>query len=208
MDLDTAIKARRSIRKYREEEIPQGLLEEVLETALWAPSGMNRQDWELVVVRGEQRDRLLEIVARSQEHILPHLKKLFSEKILNISLQVFRNFGGAPAVVLVYIPGEVVRCDQGLDERARYHLEFHRYNRLLSAAALIQNLLLAAYSRGLGTCWMTGPKYVEKEINRFLEITDKELVSIIPIGYPDQSPPAPPRKEKVIRWLGFSPEVL
>jgi nitroreductase len=107
MDLDRAITGRRSIRKYREEEVPRDLLREVLETALWAPSGMNRQDWELVVVRGEQRDRLLEIVAKSQEHILPHLKELFSEKIINISLQVFRNLGGAPALVLVYIPKQV-----------------------------------------------------------------------------------------------------
>ena len=77
MDFDTIIKERRSIRKYREEEVSQELLQEVLETALWAPSGMNRQDWELVVVRGKERDRLLEIVSKSQEHILPHLKELF-----------------------------------------------------------------------------------------------------------------------------------
>ena len=56
MDVDTAIKDRRSIRKYQQEEIPQELLEEVLGTALWAPSGMNRQDWELVVVRGKDRE--------------------------------------------------------------------------------------------------------------------------------------------------------
>jgi hypothetical protein len=50
---------------------------------------------------------------------------------------------------------------------------------------------------------MTGPKYVEKEINELLDITNKELVSIIPIGRPDQSPPAPPRKEGVVQWVGF-----
>ena len=115
MEFDKVIKERRSIRKYQPNEISKNLLEEVLETALWAPSGMNKQDWELVVVRGKERDRLLEIVSKSQEHILPHLKELFPENI----------------------------------------------------------------------------------------ITDKELVSIIPIGYPDQSPPAPPRKEGVIKWVGF-----
>jgi nitroreductase len=84
-----------------------------------------------------------------------------------------------------------------------YRLEFNRFNRLLSAAALIQNLVLAAHSKGLGTCWMTGPKYVEQEINDYFGITDLELVSIIPVGYPDQSPPSPPRKENVVRWVGF-----
>jgi nitroreductase len=203
MDLDRIIKGRRSIRKYQLEEIPQELLEEVLETALWAPSGTNKQDWELVVVRGKERDRLLEIVSKSQEYILPYLKELFPEKIIKISLQVFKNLGGAPVVILIYIPKDVIGCRRDLGDQERYHLEFHRYNWLLSAAALTQNLLLAAYSKGLGTCWMTGPKYVEKEINELLNITDKELVSIIPIGYPDQSPPAPPRKEGVIKWVGF-----
>jgi nitroreductase len=203
MDFDTIIKERRSIRQYKEEEVSQDLLQEVLETALWAPSGMNRQDWELVVVRGKERERLLEIVSKSQEHILPHLKELFPEKIIKISLQVFKNLGGAPVVVLIYIPKDVIYYEKDLNDQGRYHLEFNRYNRLLSAAALTQNLLLAAHSKGLGTCWMTGPKYVEKEINELLNIGDKELVSIIPIGHPEQSPPAPPRKEGVIKWVGF-----
>jgi len=203
MELESAIRQRRSIRQYESGEIPEETLKEVIETALWAPSGMNRQEWELVVVRGSERDRLLEIVSRSQEHILPHLQELFSEKIIKISLQVFKNFGGAPAVVLVYIPKDVIDFRPGLDDRARYHMEFNRFNRLLSASALIQNLLLAAHARGLGTCWMTGPKYMEKEINELLGMTDKELVSVVPIGYPDQSPPAPPRKNKVVRWIGF-----
>jgi nitroreductase len=50
---------------------------------------------------------------------------------------------------------------------------------------------------------MTGPKYMEKEINELFGLTDKELVSIIPIGYPDQAPPAPPRKQDTVNWVGF-----
>ncbi len=202
MDLDTAIKERRSIRKYLPKEISKELLQDVLEVALWAPSGMNRQDWELVVVRGGQLERLKEIVSKSKEFILPHLKELFSEKIIKISLQVFKDFGGAPAVILVYIPKEIIPYDRSLDERGRFHLEFKRHSRLLSASALIQNLLLAAHSRGLGTCWMTGPLYMTEEINEFLGRKDKELVSLITIGYPDQSSPAPPRKEDVVHWVG------
>jgi nitroreductase len=203
MDLNSIIKGRRSIRKYRPDEVPQKLLQEVLETALWAPSGMNRQDWEVVVVRGAARQRLAEIMATSQEHILPHLQALFSEKIIKISLQVFKDLGGAPVVILVYIPKEILFFDKNLEDRGRFHIEFKRHSRLLSASALIQNLLLAAHARGLGTCWMTGANYVAREINEFLGMEGKELVSVIPIGYPDQSPPAPPRKPGVIRWVGF-----
>lgn len=203
MEIDDIVKGRRSIRQYSHEEVHRELLEEILESALWAPSGMNRQEWSLIVVRGPMRDHLVEIVSKSQEHMLPHLQQLFSEKIIKISLQVFSNLGGAPAVILVYIPKEKTCCSESLDDRSRYHAEFNRFNRLLSASALIQNLLLAAYQRGLGTCWMTGPKYMEKEINELFGVTDKELVSIIPIGYPAQAPPAPPRKEDTVNWVGF-----
>jgi nitroreductase len=203
MELSSVIRERRSIRKYQNREVPRDVLDEVIQSALWAPSGMNRQEWEVYVVRGEQRDRLLEIVSKSQEHVMPHLQELFSEKIIKISLQVFKDLGGAPAVVLVYTPDRRMLPSPALDLCGRYHQEFKRYNLLLSAAALIQNLLLAAYEKGLGTCWMTGPKYMEEEINAVLGIEGKELVSIIPIGYPDQEPPAPPRKKDVVHWVGF-----
>lgn len=135
--------------------------------------------------------------------MIGHLREIFSEKMIKISLQVFKNLGGAPAIVLVYVPKETATLAPDADDRTRYHLEFKRFNQLLSASALIQNLLLAAHARGLGTCWMTGPKYMEKEINELLDITQEELVSVVPIGYPDQSPPAPPRKQNVVQWIGL-----
>ena len=203
MDLDTAIKGRRSIRTYLHKEVPQELLQEVLATALWAPSGMNKQDWNIIVVRGEPKDRLMEIISRSQAYILPHLQEIFPEKIIQISLQVFKNLGGAPVVLFVYIPKETIRYAEGIDQRSQYHLEFKRFNLLQSASALVQNILLKAHAKGLGTCWMTGPKYMEEEINQFLGMADRELVASIPVGYPDQSPPAPPRRADVVQWIGF-----
>jgi nitroreductase len=203
MEFDDIVKGRRSIRQYSQKEVSRELLEEILESALWAPSGMNRQEWSLVAVCGPMRDRLVEIISKSQEFILPHLQQSFSEKIIKISLQVFSNLGGAPAVILVYVPKEKISWQVPLDGRSRYHAEFNRFNRLLSASALIQNLLLAAHKSGLGTCWMTGPKYMEKEISELFGMNDKELVSVIPIGYPDQAPPAPPRKEGTVKWVGF-----
>ena len=203
MQLEDAMKERRSIRRFQKKAVPLALIREVLETVLWAPSGMNRQDWELVVVQGEQRHRLAEVVAGAREHVLPRLKALFPEKIIDVTLQFFKNFGHAPVIVLVYMAEYEPGFEKGMTREAQYHAEYDRYNNLLSAAALIQNLLLAAHAKGLGTCWMTGPKYVERQISELVGKTGKELVSVIPMGYPDQSPPAPPRKENVIRWIGF-----
>ena len=54
--LDLA-KLRRSVRSYRSEPVPQELIEQVLEAARWAPSGMNMQPWEFVVVTDEELRR-------------------------------------------------------------------------------------------------------------------------------------------------------
>ena len=47
-------KTRRSVRNYRPAPVPQELIEEVLQAARWAPSGMNMQPWEFVVITEEE----------------------------------------------------------------------------------------------------------------------------------------------------------
>lgn len=189
MELYDAIKGRRSIRKFKPDSVPKELIEKVLEMAMWAPSGMNQQNWHFIVVAGEKKDELVEICSRSFEFIEPALQEVFKSKpkIIEITHQFFKRLGGAPVVIFAYRrPGK----DYAESER-------------LSVAAAIHNLCLAAYGEGLGTCWMTGPLYVAEAINRALGVTDTELIGVIPIGYPDQTPPTPPRKEGRVTWIGL-----
>ncbi len=203
MDISALIRERRSIRKYQDRVVPQEVLAKILQDALWAPSAINRQDWQILVVRGAQKEKLVDIIANVNKHYKPLLEKLFPEKIANITLQYFRNLGGAPVILLVYVPKIPVEIRPGMSSMVRFHSEHDRVISFISAAALIQNILLLAAAQGLGTCWMTAPKYVEDQINDFMGIKDMELVSAIPIGYPNQKPPAPPRKGNKIRWFGF-----
>ncbi len=203
MNLSEIIRERRSIRKYLDRDIPREVLSELLEDALWAPSGTNRQNWDIYVVRGEKKDKLLESVKLAGEIFKPKLKTLFPEKMVNITLNFFRDLGGAPVLLLVYMPKVTYEIRPDMSSLEKYKAEHARFTNTLSAAALIQNILLLAKEKGLGTCWMTAPKNAEDQINEEMGITDKELVSIIPIGYPDQDPPAPPRKGEKIHWIGF-----
>lgn len=207
MNLNEIVRERRSIRKFENREVPEAVLREILNDALWAPSGMNRQNWEIIAVRGEKKEQLLEVISGAGAHLKPRLEKVFPEKMVNITLQFFRNLGGAPVILLVYMPRLYIEFSPEMSHLERYHTEHNRLGNLLSAAALTQNILLLTKARGLGTCWMTGPKYVEDQINEFLGVQDKELVSVIPVGYPDQKPPAPPRKDEKIRWIGFEKTV-
>ncbi len=54
MDVTTAIRTRRSVRRYKRKDIPDNVLKEVLEAARLAPSAANRQAWELIVVKDPQ----------------------------------------------------------------------------------------------------------------------------------------------------------
>jgi nitroreductase len=80
-------------------------------------------------------------------------------------------------------------------------------NSISDAAAAIENLLLAAWDKGLGTCWLTGPLKARAEmIASFLEIPeDREIVAIVSLGFPDHTPKMPPKKEvsQKVKWLGF-----
>ncbi|MFX4260566.1 nitroreductase family protein [Pelotomaculum propionicicum] len=202
MNLSEIIRERRSIRKYLDRDIPREVLSELLEDALWAPSGTNRQNWDIYVVKGEKKDKLLDSVKLAGEIFEPKLKTLFPEKMVKITLNFFKNLGGAPVLLLVYMPKISYEIREDMSSLEKYQVEHGRFTNTLSAAALIQNILLLAKERGLGTCWMTAPKNAEDQINEEMGITDKELVSIIPIGYPDQDPPAPPRKGEKIHWIG------
>ncbi|TRO47773.1 hypothetical protein E2P65_03880 [Candidatus Bathyarchaeota archaeon] len=66
MNVLEAIKTRRSIRKYKPQEIPLGDLQEILKAAQLAPSAGNRQPWRFVVVRDSETKRRLAEVARNQ----------------------------------------------------------------------------------------------------------------------------------------------
>lgn len=69
------------------------------------------------------------------------------------------------------------------------------------AAAGVMNLLLDAHSRGLATCWVGA--FDESAVSEILSLPRKARpVAIIPLGYPDEMPTAPPRMdlEKVVHW--------
>ncbi len=189
MDLYEAIKGRRSIRRFKGDPVPREIVERILEMAMWAPSGMNLQNWHFVVIAGDRKDVLVEISAKAYDHIEPVLKEVFADKppVVESAKKFFKRLGGAPVIVFAYYKPTKERPETSIQ----------------TVAAAIQNLLLAAHAEGLGACWMTGPLHVADQINEFLDIRDKTLVAVIPIGYPDESPPIPKRKPNRVVYQGL-----
>ncbi len=190
MEVYDAIHHRRSHRLYKPDMPPREVLERIIEAALWAPSGVNLQGWELTVMAGKVRDDFVALVTRALKFLMPRLQQSdLPAPVQEQVMKFFMNLGGAPVVVAVTIfKAEAADARRSLVQ---------------SGAALMPNLLLAAHAEGLGSCWMTGANYLEEDILKFLGKPERELLAITPIGYPAKEPPPPPRKEREVRWLGF-----
>lgn len=195
MDVFEAIRLRRSVRQYRPEPVKREDILTVLDAANQAPSAMNRQQWEFVVVTGvkiaemgESFRRIIEEYTRNEKSSRMKGSPFSREDFIRFAA----TYGGAPVVI-------VVLTDTAETE------DFQRAN-LESASAAMENLLLAATALGLGTCWMTGPLQDERSLRRILGISpDREFVAVTPLGYPADIPEASPNQnyglEEKVRWV-------
>lgn len=173
MDVFEAIKGRRSIRAYKDKDVPAEVVEKLIDAARWAPSAGNIQPWEFIVVRNPETKRKLAEAALGQ---------YFIEE--------------APVVIVVC--ANEVRSAQGYGMRGKslYCLQ--------DTAAATQNLILAAYAMGLGTCWVGA--FREEEAKRILKVPDGvRPVAIIPIGYQAEKPVPPMRRsiKQIVHYEEF-----
>jgi nitroreductase len=107
MDFYDVIKTRRSCRVFSDQPIEKDKLERIVEAALWAPSGKNRQNYRVFVVAGEKKEKLVSIADRSFPRIEPSLKKMYDEKIVTFTRNFFKTLGGAPVLLVFYsVPTE------------------------------------------------------------------------------------------------------
>ena len=185
---------RRSIRKYKNEEVTQDKLKKVLEGANWAPSNGNSQPWSFVVTRGKYVDNICRIFHDWAKDYIPNAPYIPEEK-KPAMLKYTENFGGALTHIIVTY--EIYEDDDIKTEES-----------LMAASAAIQNLCLAAWEEGLGTVWIAGHVAYDKETRSTLGIAENQKIAgIIPIGYPDENPPAPARVDpelvEKVKWLGF-----
>jgi nitroreductase len=194
MNVIEAIHRRRAVRQYCPDPVKKEDIHTVLDAANWAPSGMNRQPWEFLVVTGKKILDMGESYRRVSEEYTrnwdasPTRGSFTKEEFIRFA----ETYGGAPVVIVV-----LTEKDNNPDLR-KANFE--------SASAAMENLLLAATELGLGTCWMTGPLRDEKALRGMLAIPEeKEIVAITPLGYPQAIPGEQPRLdpwlERKVRWV-------
>jgi nitroreductase len=189
MDAIDAIRARRSIRRFREEPVAREVLMELLQAACLAPSPKNGQPWRFMVFTGERR---AELAAAMRGGLGKRSEARSSAADLE---QTVHAIEAAPAVVLV--------CMAGPEWSPRTRFEGpDRIADLQSIGACIENLSLAAVERGLGTLWICDILDAEEEVTRFAR-PPGQLVAAVAIGVPLATPPLRPRRplQETVTWV-------
>lgn len=192
MEINDAIRSRRSVRSFKKTPIPREVLERILTTATWAPSPMNAQPWSFIVLAGTKRDALVEIISQYTTYLQDVYKgsgAVISKTMMDSINEFAEDLGGAPVLIVLTVPKSYDVYWQSVIKA--------------SAAMVSQNLMLAAWAEGLGTLYLTSCLTMEHEIKKYLDIQNDEICVIMPIGYWLEQPTPPERKAPNAIWLGF-----
>lgn len=170
------IRLRHSIRQFSDEPVSETAIEAILEAANQAPSAHNQQSWRFVIVQGDKRLELSElIVEKSRNYPKP------SSSLLRMAA---RSIAGAPVTIAVANTGALIEHGTDLfkvDRESAY--DFFRTMEIQSSAAAVENLLLAATALGLASVWLGVLFLIKEDVLAFLGEPGGEFMAIIPIGH-------------------------
>ena len=202
MELQAAIRGRRSIRKFRPDPIPRTVLEELLETARWAPSWGNTQPWEIHLITGKPLEAFREANVAAMAASEPlrtdvPMPETWPEKLkaryMGVGKSVVTSLGltredregrrrhqlnmaalfGAPCLLVVTVPRDIV-------------VEYA----MLDVGLFLQTLALAAHDRGMGTCIMAGSVHYADLLRRHGRIPEeRRIIMGAALGYPETEAP-------------------
>ena len=156
MDVFNAIEMRRSVRKFKKLNVPESTLGKILNAVRLAPSACNRQPWKLIIVRDMKTRTMIAqachfVSSRSGKH---NIQKWVAE---------------APVVIIacgLVREANMQYCNHE-DEKPIIHWDWDTYEKESAKqpgvyestvpwdlAVVLDHLSLAAFAKGLGTCWI------------------------------------------------------
>ncbi|MEM1514731.1 MAG: nitroreductase family protein [Candidatus Bathyarchaeia archaeon] len=169
------IRGRRSIRKIKRDPVEEEKLLTVLEAARWAPSWANTQCWEFIVVKDSK------IKEKLSETLTPN----------NPATDALKN---APVVIVACAKLGVSGYFQGkqVTDKGDWFM--------FDVALALQNLVLAAWSLGLGTVYVGA--FDAKKAAEILKVpSGVSVVTLVPLGYPMEAPKEPPKRKELKEFV-------
>lgn len=159
------IKQRRSIRKYLPEQIKDAELTAILEAAAYAPSGHNCQPWHFTVIQSKE---LIDTISDKAKQVM-----------ITSPLEKAQRLGSSENYHLLHNAPTVIIVSGDTEAKSPLELPHHTfgsYTPLADCAAAIENMLLAAESIGVGSCWIG-------LVNYFFTLEDEVAKLGIPAQY-------------------------
>lgn len=201
MNVSDALKARISTRAFLDKPVSEQVIRDILDIARWAPSGGNLQPWQVHVVTGPARDRLIDNVK--------NLSNLFADEA---ELQVYPPKLQEPWRSRRYEVGEAMYAKLNIprdDKGARIEHLMRNYDFFGAPVGLffslnrqfdkgqwahlgmfMQSIALAALEQGLATCMQEAWAARAKTVSAFLNLPDDEqLYCGMALGYADEAAP-------------------
>jgi nitroreductase len=183
MNFTEMLKYRRSIRRFQDKSVPLETIQEMIKESTLAPNAGNEQPWKFIIV--DNRKMLERMSDESKKNILARIAanpndraKKYQGMLQNEAFNVFYN---APGLVIILGPSNLK-------------------NLYVDCALAAGYFMMAATSRGLGTCWINlGAEIKDPDMISELGIPDGcRIVAPIIVGYPEKIPAAPKRREPEI----------
>lgn len=212
-ELATLVQTRRSIRKYRPDDVPDEMLLKAIDLATWAPNGGNYQPWKFWVIKNRAViDQMADAVDGRSRLMASWPESAPFQEHADRWVKVGAFFRQAPACIAVMVGGYESIADRLLaargsgDPAAREMMEWRRFgaSRIQTIGGAVMTLLLALHQQGLGACWMAGPQQAKGEIEGILGVPEGwEFVALVPVGFPAEEKTGAPRKplDQVVRFI-------
>ncbi len=163
------LKKRRSIRKFEDKEVSDEIINNLLESVRWSQSWANTQCWEIVLVRDKGKRQQIQDAFFGKN---PAIKAIIAAPLL-FAFCAKKKLSGYYSGKAPTVLGDWFMYDLGI---------------------ATQSFCLCAASMGLGS--VVAGMFEHEKVGEILELPENiQPVSLIPVGYPAQSPKPPSRKE-------------
>ena len=178
MDVQQAIRERRTIGRFSDRPVAREQIERLLEAAVWAPNHRNTEPWRFHVVAGTAREEMAKAVAAGLDD---GAARAAQSKLTR-----------APAFIVV----------SQLRQEDDPTLDLEDY---AACSCATQNLLLAAHAEGLAAKWSTGMLAQYPAAKQFLGLAPIDrIVAYVYLGQAAvDGVPEAERRQPDVDWRGF-----
>ncbi len=202
MDALEAIRKRRSVRRYTDKPVSDADVEELVRLALIAPSGGMSQAWSIIVVRSDAgRAKMADLITRGGAEYFRTVRPAAEGTSPDEHAEWAKGYAGTVLETYPKVPVWILALRVPRGKMPADQAKWERDTDMTSVGFMVENLLVAARAKGLGTVPTVFQWYVEDEFREAFAIPDEvEIPLVTPLGYPEEFPTSlPPALQKIRR---------